>query len=210
MSETRVLVADDDRLVRVTVAAGLRQAGYEVLEAGDGLEALERAQETRPDLAILDVRMPGLSGLEAARRLREELGVPSVILSAYDDDEDVERAVEEGVLGYLVKPIDASQLLPTVQTAVQRAREMADLRDSEFHLNRALAQARATSVAIGILMERHRMGQDQAFQTLRAQARSSRRKVADVAAEIVHAGEVLSVSASTEQPAARRPRPEGG
>ena len=210
MSETRVLVADDDRLVRVTVAAGLRQAGYEVLEAGDGLEALERAQETRPDLAILDVRMPGLSGLEAARRLREELGVPSVILSAYDDDEDVERAVEEGVLGYLVKPIDASQLLPTVQTAVQRAREMADLRDSEFHLNRALAQARATSVAIGILMERHRMGQDQAFQTLRAQARSSRRKVADVAAEIVHAGEVLSASASSEQPAARRPRSDGG
>ncbi len=210
MSETRVLVADDDRLVRVTVAAGLRQAGYDVLEAGDGLEALERAQETRPDLAILDVRMPRLSGLEAARRLREELGVPSVILSAYDDDEDVERAVEEGVLGYLVKPIDASQLVPTVQTAVRRAREMADLRDSEFHLNRALGQARATSVAIGILMERHRLGQDQAFQALRAQARSSRRKVADVAAEIVHAGEVLSASPSGESASAKRPKADGG
>ena len=111
MSATRILVADDDRLVRVTVAAGLRQAGYEVLEAGDGQEAVERASEDRPDLAILDVRMPAAIGARGgAPAARGARGAGSVILSAYDDDEDVERAVEEGVLGYLVKPIDASQL----------------------------------------------------------------------------------------------------
>lgn len=202
MTERTVLVADDDRLVRVTVAGGLRQSGYVVVEAADGIEALERAAELRPDLAILDVRMPRLSGLDAARRLREELGVPSVILSAYDDKADVDRAGEEGVLGYLVKPIDASQIVPTVETAIRRSRELTDLRESEFHLNRALAQARATSVAIGILMERHRLGEEQAFQALRTRARSQRRKVAEVASEIVGATELLSFP----EGAARRPK----
>jgi response regulator NasT len=192
-----ILVADDDRLVRVTVAEGLRQSGYEVLEAADGLEAVELGLERRPDLALLDLRMPRLSGLEAARRLRDEASVPSVILSAHDDEEDVDRAADAGVLGYLVKPIDASQIVPTVETALRRSRDIAHLQQSEFHLNRALAQTRSTSIAIGILMERHRLGEDGAFQALRAHARGRRRKLAEVAEELVRAAESLNAAAGS-------------
>lgn len=209
MSTKTILVADDDRLVRVTVANGLRQAGYEVIEASDGVEAVERGAELQPDLAVLDVRMPRMSGLEAARRLRVDAGVPSIILSAYDDREDVERAVEEGALGYLVKPVDASEILPTIETAIGRASDISQLKASEFHLNRALMQGRSTSVAVGVLMERHRLTQDEAFQSLRLHARSRRQKLVEVAEEIVRSVESLNGVGAGPAPGRGQPEQPG-
>ena len=204
MNAKRILVADDDRLVRVTVSQGLRGAGYEVLEAADGEEAVAVGSADAPDLAVLDLRMPKLSGLEAARLLREEAGVPCVMLSAYDEREDVERAVREGALGYLVKPVDVARMLPIIETAIVRASEIARLRESEAHLSRALSQGRETSVAMGILMDRYHMTETEAFQALRAYARSHRRKLAEVARDLVRSADALN--AMTRAINATRPR----
>ena len=103
----KILVADDDRVVLLTLAEGLREAGFEVIEARDGLQALALCRSEAPDLALLDIRMPGLDGLELARRLRDETRVPFLFFSAYGDEEFVRRAVEIGALGYLIKPLAA-------------------------------------------------------------------------------------------------------
>jgi len=185
MGKARILIADDDRLVRVTVATGLRQAGYEVIEAADGEDAVRLARSEKPALAMLDLRMPRLSGLEAAARLRSETDVPFIVLSAYDDTKAVREAVDAGALGYLVKPIDVRQMLPTIEAALDRAAEIRELRTSQSQLNTALEQGRETSVAVGIMMARHQLEEREAFELLRGHARRSRRKLADVAAELV-------------------------
>ena len=185
MSKGRILVADDDRLVRITVAKGLRQAGYDVLEASDGEEAVRIAAGEHPSLAVLDLRMPRLSGLEAAARLRKQTEVPFIILSAYDDEQAVREASDAGALGYLVKPIDVRQMLPTIEAALDRAAEIRSLRESHSQLNIALEQGRETSVAVGILMARQALSERDAFELLRAHARRKRRKLADVASELV-------------------------
>ena len=187
MGKARILIADDDRLVRVTVATGLRQAGYEVIEAADGEDAVRLARCEKPALAVLDLRMPRLSGLEAAARLRSETDVPFIVLSAYDDTKAVREAVDAGALGYLVKPIDVRQMLPTIEAALDRAAEIRELRTSQSQLNTALEQGRETSVAVGIMMARHQLEEREAFELLRGHARRSRRKLADVAAELVRA-----------------------
>lgn len=181
----RILVVDDDRLVRVTVAAGLRRAGYDVCEAEDGASALEAAQRGGFALAVLDARMPKLSGVEVARKLGTELGIPFIFLSAYDDAEAVREAAAAGALGYLVKPVDVRHMLPTIEAALDRGAEIKALRTSETQLSTALEQSRETSVAIGILMQRYRLDEHEAFEALRAYARSHRRKLAEVAAELV-------------------------
>ncbi len=194
MSTTRILLVDDDRLILATLSQGLRAAGYDVIEAAGGWEALDILKQGGVDLAVLDVRMPEMSGLELARWLRENTSVPFMFLSAYGEDEVVSQAVAEGALCYLVKPVDPTQLVPTIEAAVSRGQEIRQLRETEQQLNTALASSRKTSVAIGLLMERCRLDEREAFERLRAYARRHRRKVADVADELVRAVELLNLS----------------
>jgi two-component system, response regulator PdtaR len=192
LTSNTLLLVDDDRLVLATVAEGLRNAGFKVLEASSGDMALNVAREVDIDLAICDVRMPGMSGMELASRLCEEPRVPFIFLSAYDDEDVVRIGSEHGALGYLVKPLDISEMLPTIRTALVRAAEIRKLRHSEEQLNAALANSRETSMAIGILMERFRMNRATAFEVLRDHARSNRRKLTDVASELLDALEKVN------------------
>jgi response regulator NasT len=187
----KVLIVDDDRLILATLAAGLRHAGYKVFEASSGETALELFSEIAPDLMVLDVRMGELSGLDVAAQL-QETQTPILFLTAYGDDEIVRNAIKYGAIGYLVKPIDVPQLIPAIETALARAVELRQQREMAGHLHTALDQKRETSVAVGILMERHGMDSDQAFELMRQHARSQRRKMIEIAEEIVHAGQVLS------------------
>lgn len=187
-----LMLVDDDRLILSTLAEGLRAAGFDVVEASSGEAALKLAREADPDLAICDVRMPGMSGLELAPRLREECGVPFIFLSAYGDEEAVRQGSEHGALGYLVKPLDVAEMLPTIKTALVRAAEIRKLRHSEEQLNTALANSREASMAIGILMERYRLDRGEAFEMLRDYARSSRRKLTEVAGELLDALEKVN------------------
>ncbi len=186
-----LLLVDDDRLILTTLGGGLRDAGFRVSEAADGSGALELARRQRPDLAILDLRMPGLSGVETAQRLNHQ-GVPFIVLSAHDDREEVAAAAGEGALGYVVKPVDVSQLVPAIHTALERARDFRELTTAKAQLDRALAGSREISMAVGLLMERFRLREKEAFEILRRYARNRRRKVAEVAHAVLDATETLN------------------
>jgi response regulator NasT len=190
-SPTRVLLVDDDRLILATLSEGLRQEGYIVETASTGEQALALCQAALPDLVILDVSMPGMSGIETARHLRTHPDLALLFLTAYGDEAIVEQAVTEGALGYLVKPVDVAQIVPTIEAAVARAGDLKRLREQHSHLNAALRQSRETSMVVGILMERHRLTNRQAFEALRMHARSQRRKIEEVAKELVQAAEQL-------------------
>lgn len=185
MFRAQILLADDDRVIRVTLAKSLRQYDFDVLEAGGGKEAVQMGCEMKPDLAIMDFQMPDITGVEAAYELREKADVSCIFLSAYSDDEFVAKAAEAGALGYLVKPIDVQHVLPTIESAMQRAAEIRQLKQTESQLNTALQQGRETSIAIGILMARYNISSEQAFEMLRSESRNQRKKVGLIAAELV-------------------------
>lgn len=187
MKSKTLLLVDDDGLVLATMRKELQEAGYQVRIADSGEEGLRQAAaQPPPDLAILDIRMPGLSGIELAARLRR-LGIASIFLSAYDNDDYVEQAVSEGALGYLVKPIDVTRIIPTIETALQRAAEIRTLKETKRRLDSALDTGNTVNVVVGMLMERYRLERAEAFELIRQKARSERRKVKDVAEEIIAA-----------------------
>lgn len=186
--QARILLADDDRLILMTLAEGLTEAGFSVLTASNGEQALELCRTERPDLALLDIRMPGLDGIALANRLRAEVGVPFVMLTAYDDAHLVRDAVEAGALGYLVKPVDVVRIIPQLQAALARSAEIDKFRDVEESLGAVLATNRQIATAVGILMERHCITAEMAFEGLRRFARDHRRKVCEVANEVMLGG----------------------
>jgi len=192
-AKATILVVDDDRLVRVTIAAGLREHGYDVIEAESGEEGLMLALTQAVDLALLDVKMGGMSGIELAEQLRKRTAIPSVFLSAYGDAELVRQASEHGALGYLVKPVDPSRIVPAIETALARAQELDELRRSQSSMAAELAGAREVSIATGILLERMHVDRANAFELLRRHARSQRRKLREVAADVVQAAETLNL-----------------
>ena len=185
MSKAQILLADDDRVIRVTLAKNLRQFDFDVLEAENGKQAVEIGCEVKPDLAIMDFRMPDISGVDAALELKDKADVSCIFLSAYSDDEFVTEAANAGALGYLVKPIDVQHVLPTIESAMQRAEDIRSLKQTESQLNIALQQGRETSIAIGILMARFNISTDQAFEMLRTESRNQRKKVGLIASELV-------------------------
>lgn len=189
-----LLLVDDERLVLATLAQGLSRAGYAVstAESVDEAEALLASGE-RPDLAILDVNMPGRSGLELAERLGSFDHIPFMLLTAYSDQLIVEQAAAYGALGYLVKPVDTRQLVPAIEAALARATELRSLRMTGQQLQNALNNEREISVAVGITMVQYRLGRKAAFDLLRKTARNQRRKLAELAIEIINASEALNL-----------------
>lgn len=193
----QILLVDDDRLVLSTVANGLRHAGYLVITADSAEEAeVWLASGERPDLVILDVSMPGLGGLHLARRLHELDHIPFMMLSAYSDTQSVDKATHYGALAYAVKPLDISQLVPTIEAALARANELQGLRGTRQQLQAALDAERNISVATGILIMEYRLKRSDAFALLRDTARKQRRKLAELADEIVKARETLNLDAT--------------
>jgi two-component system, response regulator PdtaR len=154
-------------------------------EARDGEEAVALAADLEPDLAIMDVKMPKLDGIEAARRILERRPIPIVMLTAYGQDELVSRAVEAGVFGYLVKPFRESDLLPAIQTARARHDELAALREEAESLTEALVARKAIERAKGLLMEKEGLSEGDAFARLRRASQVSGRPLKVVAEAVV-------------------------
>jgi response regulator NasT len=185
-----LLIVDDDRVVLSTMASGLQSAGYRVSTA----ESVDEAQASllsgdRPDLVILDVQMPDGGGLILAQRLRHLERIPFVMLSAFSDADTVEQANALGALGYLVKPLDLHQITPAIAAALQRAGDIRKLENSELHLQNALNMERDVNVAVGITMMQYRLSRSAAFEMLRNTSRARRRKLADIAREVVDAAQ---------------------
>ncbi len=185
-ASARILIAADETIIRLDLRDLLERAGFEVCaEARDGVEAVELARETRPDLAVLDVKMPRLDGIEAARRILGDRPIPIVMLTAFDQQELVARAVEAGVFGYLVKPFRESDLLPAIETARARHEELSALREEAESLAEALAARKAIERAKGLLMEREDLSEQDAFARLRKASQVSGRPLRVVAEALI-------------------------
>jgi len=184
----RILIAEDETIIRLDLADLLTRAGHEVCAtARDGIEAVELAREREPELAILDVKMPRLDGIEAARRILDERPIPIVMLTAYGQDELVARAVEAGVFGYLVKPFRESDVLPAIQTARARHDELTALREEADSLGEALAARKSIERAKGLLMEREGLSEGDAFVRLRKASQLSGKPLRVVAEALIAA-----------------------
>jgi two-component system, response regulator PdtaR len=182
----RILIAEDETLIRLDLKEILDQAGFDVCaEARDGEEAVALARDAEPDLAILDVKMPRLDGIEAARRILDERPIPIVMLTAYGQDELVSRAVEAGVFGYLVKPFRESDLLPAIKAARARHAELEALREEAESLADALATRKLVERAKGLLMEREGLSEQDAFARLRRASQVSGRPMKVVAEALI-------------------------
>ncbi len=165
----RVLIAEDETIIRLDVRALLERAGHEVVaEARDGREAVALAAEHAPDLIVMDVRMPHMDGIEAAREISRARPVPIVMLTAYAEADLVSRASEAGAFGYLVKPFREVDLLPAIDTARARFDELDALRAETADLAEALASRKAVERAKGILMRQDDIDEAEAFRRIRA------------------------------------------
>src|ERR671915_787398 len=182
----RVLIAEDETIIRLDLKGLLERAGFDVCaEARDGVEAVELARSEQPDVAVLDVKMPRLDGIEAARRILDERPIPIVMLTAYGQDELVSRAVEAGVFGYLVKPFREADLLPAIRTARARHEELSALQEEAASLTQALAARKSIERAKGLLMKKEGLTEQEAFARLRKASQVSGRPLKVVAEAVV-------------------------
>lgn len=183
-----VMVVDDDRLVLATLVAGLKQAGLEVIETDNGDDAILLARKHKPKLAILDMRMPGKSGMDVARYLAANTDTGFMFLSAFGDSDIVDEAMKMGALGYLVKPVDVRQIVPAVRAALSRS----DEEKPETPVKTSNEHGRDELLAIGILMERLRLDYERAVEALRTQARAEGKQVDELASQMVEAANRLN------------------
>ncbi len=182
----RILVAEDETIIRLDLKEMLVRAGFEVCaEARDGEEAVALARSEEPDLAIMDVKMPNVDGIEAARRILEERPIPIVMLTAYGQEELVSRAVEAGVFGYLVKPFREQDLLPAIAAARARHDELQAVREEAESLAEALASRKVIERAKGLLMEKEHLSEQDAFARLRKASQVSGRPLKVIAEAVV-------------------------
>ena len=187
-----ILIVDDDLLLLEFLGAVLRHAGYETLLASSAEDALLQIAAREPDLALLDIHLPGMSGLDLAKHLHAEAAVPFMFLSGSGDSESGKQAAAYGAVGYVVKPVDEARLMPAFEAGLARADEIRQLRRTELNLNAALAAGRETSLAVGLLMGKFQTDRNTAFEVLRDHARSSRRKINEIANQLLAAEETLN------------------
>ena len=182
----RVVIAEDEALIRMDLAEMLQEEGYDVVaEAGDGETAVKLAQEYRPDLVILDVKMPVLDGISAAERIAEERVAPVLILTAFSQRELVERAREAGAMAYLVKPFSKSDLVPAVEMAVSRYSEIISLEAEVADLTERLETRKVVDRAKGILQTSFGMSEPDAFRWIQKTSMDKRVTMRDVAELVI-------------------------
>jgi two-component system, response regulator PdtaR len=191
----RIVIADDESIIRMDLREILTSLGYDVVgEAGDGQTALELTRKLKPDLVILDIKMPGVDGIEAARHVIDERLAPVVLLTAYSEHGLVGRAKQAGVSGYLVKPFRESELMPVIELALARFQEYKQLEHQVDELRDKLESRKVVERAKGILMEVHGLSESEAFARMRRTSMDSRKSMRDVAEAILLSHQVESRS----------------
>ncbi|MGW3468672.1 ANTAR domain-containing response regulator [Saccharopolyspora sp. NPDC000995] len=184
--ERRVLVAEDEALIRLDLVEMLREEGYQVVgEAGDGQEAVRLAEELRPDLVILDVKMPKMDGIEAASNIAGERIAPVVILTAFSQRDLVERARDAGAMAYLVKPFAKRDLVPAIELAVSRFTEVQALEAEVADLTERLEARKTIERAKGLLMSKHNLSEPESFRWLQRTAMDRRTTMKAVAQAVL-------------------------
>lgn len=182
----RVLVAEDESLIRLDLIEMLGEEGYEVVgEAGDGAEAVKLAEELTPDLVVLDVKMPVLDGISAAKRIVEQRIAPVLILTAFSQRDLVDRAREAGAMAYLVKPFTRAELVPAIEMALSRHDELTQLEQEVSDLTERLETRKQVERAKGVLQTRFGLSEPDAFRWIQKAAMDKRTTMREVASVVI-------------------------
>jgi AmiR/NasT family two-component response regulator len=186
LDRTRVIIADDESLIRMDLREMLQNLGYLVVgEVGDGRSAVNLARELRPDVVIMDIKMPDMDGIDAAKVLTEEHIAPVILLTAYSQKDLVERAKEAGVVGYMVKPFRESDLVPAIEVALARFKEFETLHKEVNDLQVALETRKLVDRAKGILMDTQSLSEAEAFRKIQKMSMNTRKPMKEVAEAII-------------------------
>jgi two-component system, response regulator PdtaR len=191
-TKLRALICEDEGLTVILLRRALVSAGFKVVgEAAEGATGIELARTLEPDFILMDINMPGVNGIEATRRIMQERPLPIVILTAYSDDRLVEEAIEAGACAYVVKPVVSEQLIPAVRTALTRFEAMEVVLKENTDLKDALETRKLVERAKGILMERSRLSEADAFRKLQKMSRDRCQTMKQSALEVIHADSIL-------------------
>jgi len=191
MSQIKVVIADDESIIRLDLKTLLEEMGHIVIgEAADGQRALELVRSLKPDVVIMDIKMPVMDGLDAAKVIAEEKIAPVVLLTAYSQKDLVERAKEAGVFAYLVKPFQESDLMPAIEIAISRYLEQQDLEGQLGDLEEKLETRKLVDRAKGILMDKYQMSESEAFRRIQQQSMNQRRTMKEIAEALIIAHDI--------------------
>jgi two-component system, response regulator PdtaR len=192
MDPLRVLIAEDEALTRTILRARLEKLGHTVVaEAENGAQAVEAARANKPDAIIMDIRMPEMDGIEAARRIVTEHPCAILFLTAFSEDALVEQAGEAGAIAYLMKPFRKEDLSPALEIAVKRFRQIQSQSKEISELKDTLETRKLIERAKGILMDRHGLKEEDAFKRIHFQARNQNKKMREIAESIITASELI-------------------
>ena len=182
----RVVIAEDEAIIRLDLRETLEEQGYEVVgETGRGDEAVELVKQTNPDLAILDIKMPGMDGLSAAREIAGARRAAVLILTAFSQRDLIEEARDAGALAYLVKPFQTSEIVPAIEVAIGRFQELRALEEEVNNLQDMVEDQRWIGRAKGVLMDELGMKENEAFTWIRSTAMKERVKMREIARQII-------------------------
>ena len=188
MRPLRIVIADNESIIRMDLKEMLEEAGHTVVgEAVNGQKAVELAKKYRPDLVIMDVKMPNMDGITAAKLISAEKLAPVLLLTAFSQKEIVEKAKESGVLAYLVKPVKEANLFPAIEIALSRFGEMQELEKELEDLKHSLDTRKILDRAKGILMDAHHLNESEAFRRIQQYSMAKRISIREVAEAIIHA-----------------------
>ncbi len=192
MEPLKAVIAEDEQLTRTIIRARLEKLGHTVVaEAGDGVQAIEAARTYRPDVIIMDIKMPIMDGIEAARTILSEAPCAILFLSSYNEQDLVEEASETGALAYLMKPFRKEDLAPALEMAVRRFRQIRSQQREIDDLKETLETRKIIERAKGILMDRHHMSEEEAFKRIHFQARNQNKKMREIAQSIITAADLI-------------------
>ncbi|MBQ2087261.1 MAG: response regulator [Selenomonas sp.] len=184
----RIVIADNESLIRLDIREMLEDAGHEVVgEAVNGRRAVELTRQHRPDLVLMDIKMPEIDGITAAGKIYADKIAPVILLTAFSQPDIVDKAKDSGVLGYLVKPVQESQLFPAIEIALSRWQEMQGLEDELEKLKDSLETRKLIDRAKGIIMAAHKLGEQEAYRRMQQYAMQKRVPLKDVAQSIIRA-----------------------
>lgn len=191
MSQVKAVIADDEAIIRMDLRSLLEEKGHLVVgEAADGQKALELTRSLHPDVVIMDIKMPVMDGLDAAKIINQEKLAPVVLLTAYSQKDLVDRAKEAGVFAYMVKPFQESDLMPAIEIAISRYLEMQDMECAIGNLTDKLETRKIVDRAKGILMDKYKLNEADAFRRIQQQSMNQRRSMREIADAIIIANEI--------------------
>lgn len=191
MDSLRIIIADDEPIIRLDLRKTLENMGHQVVaEAGNGTRAVDMARELKPDIVILDIKMPELDGIDAAKMITTDGIAPVLLLTAYSQQDLVDRAKDAGVFAYLVKPFKEADLLPAMEIAISRYEEFVELENEVSDLENKLDTRKAVDRAKGILMDQYGLKEQEAFRRIQIQSMNTRKSMREIAEAIIIAHNV--------------------